>query len=139
MEQLVEELVRMNVEEEATLPALPCYPCPYNASCCAFGTTLSDEEATAIELNHGADLVYQTRWGEWRTRVRNKRCALFQNGGCVIHDKSYYPTTCQGFPWRDAELTGRYEFDVTICGAFELQPELITLQRARPLAEPEAV
>ena len=125
----------MNAEDHTTFPSLPCYPCPYNASCCAFGTTLSEEEAAAIALNHGPGLIYQTRWGEWRTRVRNKRCALFQDGGCVIHDQPYYPTTCQGFPWRDADLVGRYEYDVTICGAFEVQPELVTLQRSLPIAD----
>ena len=124
----------MNADDQTQLPPLPCFPCPYNASCCAFGTTLSDEEAEAVELNHGAGLVYQTRWGEWRTRVRNRRCALFQNGGCAIHDKPYYPTTCRGFPWKDAELVGRYEYDVTICGEFETQPELVTLQRSLPVA-----
>jgi len=76
--------------------------------------------------------VYQTRWGEWRTRVRNKRCVLFRDGGCIIHDKSYYPAVCAGFPWTDSETGGRYEFDVTICGEFEERPELVELQRATP-------
>ena|SRR6476619_7531515 len=112
-----------------TIPELPCYPCPYNASCCAFGTTLSEDEAAAIESDFGAGLVYQTRWGEWRTRVRNGRCALFRDGGCTIHDKPYYPTVCRGFPWLDGDAEGPYEYDVTICGAFEAQPELIEIQR----------
>ena len=113
-----------------TLPTLPCYPCPHAASCCAYGTTLSEEEAAAIEANHGPGLVYITRWGEWRTRVRQKRCALYRDGGCTIHDKPYYPAICRAFPWTDGESGGRYEYDVTICGAFAEQPELITIQRA---------
>jgi hypothetical protein len=118
----------------STLPSLPCYPCPYNASCCAYGVTLSDEEAAAIEANHGLGLVYQTRWGEWRTRIRNRRCALFRDGGCSIHDKSYYPAVCRGFPWTDDE-GNRYEYDVMICGAFGASPELVALQRALPKAK----
>jgi hypothetical protein len=121
----------MNSDDSEPLPQLPCYPCPYGASCCAYGTTLTDEEAAAIEADFGAGMVYQTRWGEWRTRVRNKRCVLFQNGGCSIHDKPYYPGTCQGFPWTDAETGGPYEYDVTICGAFEERQELVELQLRR--------
>ena len=84
-----------------TFPALPCHPCPYAASCCAFGTSLSESEAAAIEADHGAGVVYRTRWGEWRTRVTNRRCALYRDGGCSIHSQSYYPTVCRGFPWVD--------------------------------------
>lgn len=120
----------MSANDQMTLPSLPCYPCPYDASCCAYGTTLTDAEAAAIEANHGLGLVYRTRWGEWRTRVRGKRCALYRDGGCTIHDKSYYPAVCRGFPWTDAETGARYEFEVTICGAFEAQPELVEIQRA---------
>jgi hypothetical protein len=115
-----------------TLPTLPCYPCPHDASCCAYGTSLSEEEAAAIEANHGPGLAYMTRWGEWRTRVRQKRCVLYRDGGCTIHDKPYYPAMCRGFPWIDPESGGRYEHDVTICGAFRERPELITIQRAIP-------
>ena len=115
-------------------PKLPCFPCPYDSSCCAHGTTVSEEEAAAIEANHGAGLVYETRWGEWRTRVRNKRCVMYRNGGCSIHDKSYYPTMCQGFPWIDFDTGERYEYDVTICGELAARPDLIALQRAiRPV------
>ena len=122
----------MNERHHMTPPALPCYPCPYDASCCAYGTSLSDEEASAIEANHGPGLVYQTRWGEWRTRVRKKRCALYRDGGCGIHDKPYYPAVCRGFPWVDADATGPYEHDVTICGALQARPEFVELQRAGP-------
>jgi hypothetical protein len=116
------------------LPQLPCYPCPYEASCCAYGTTLSDAEAAAIEAHLGPDLVLRTRWGEWRTRVRNKRCVLYRDGGCSIHDMPFYPAQCRGFPWTDAD-GARYEYDVTICGAFEARPELIAIQRRVPSAE----
>jgi len=81
-----------------TLPSLPCFPCPYNASCCAYGVSLSDSEAAAIEADFGPGLVYRTRWGEFRTRIRQKRCSLYRDGGCTIHDKSYYPAVCRGFP-----------------------------------------
>src|SRR3954469_22220221 len=121
----------MSAHRPMSLPQLPCYPCPYEASCCAYGTTLSDEEAAAIEANHGEGLVYKTRSGEWRTRVRNKRCVMFQGGGCTIHNKSYYPTVCRGFPWTDSE-GARYEYDISICGAFADQPELVEIQRAIP-------
>lgn len=125
----------MSSATRPSFPRLPCFPCPYNSSCCAYGTTLSETEAAAIEANHGPDLVYKTRWGEWRTRVRNKRCALHVNGGCSIHDKSYYPTLCAGFPWIDSETGDRYEYDVTICGEFEARTELIELQRSIPLTD----
>jgi hypothetical protein len=120
-----------------TLPSLPCYPCPHAASCCAYGTTLSEEEAVAIEAKLGPGLVYKTHWGEWRTRVKNKRCVLYRDGGCTIHDQSYYPSTCRGFPWIDPETGGGYEYEVTICGAFEARPELIAIQRAIPRADRE--
>lgn len=122
----------MNDKSSETFPALPCFPCPYDASCCAYGTSLSDEEADAIARNHGAHLVYRTRWGEWRTRVKNKRCMLYRDGGCSIHDQPYYPSTCRGFPWIDADTGERYEYDIMICGAFTAQPELVELHRAVP-------
>ena len=117
-----------------TLPSLPCYPCPYNASCCAYGVSLSDAEAAAIEAEYGPGLVYRTRWGEFRTRIREKRCSLYRDGGCTIHDKPYYPAVCRAFPWTDAETGGRYEYDVTICGEFVARPELVEIQRALPSA-----
>lgn len=112
-----------------TFPRLPCFPCPHNASCCAYGTTVSEEEASEITANHGPGLVYKTRWDEWRTRVRQGRCALFRNGGCMIHDKPYYPTQCRGFPWTDGDGE-RYVYDVMICGEFEARSELVAIQRA---------
>jgi hypothetical protein len=55
---------------------------------------------------------------------------LFANGGCTIHDKPYYPAICRGFPWIDGESGGRYEHDITICGEFLIQAELVEIQRA---------
>jgi hypothetical protein len=112
-----------------TFPQLPCFPCPHDSSCCAFGTTVTESEAAAIEANHGPGLVYETRYGEWRTRVRQKRCVMYRDGGCSIHDRSYYPAMCRSFPWTDAESGGRYEYDVTICGEFDARPELVEIQR----------
>jgi hypothetical protein len=129
----------MSMEHETALPSLPCYPCPYDASCCAYGTSLSEEEATVIEAKHGQGLVYKTRWGEWRTRVRQKRCVLYRDGGCTIHDQSYYPATCRGFPWIDGETGGRYEYDVTICGAFDGRLELVAIQYAGPSSDRRSV
>jgi hypothetical protein len=123
----------MSAYDHLPVPALPCYPCPHNASCCAYGATVSEEEAAAIEADHGPDLVYKTRWGELRTRVRNRRCVMYRDGGCIVHDKAYYPASCRGFPWVDGETGERYEYDVTICGVFDANPELVELQRAIPL------
>jgi hypothetical protein len=120
----------MSVPDHPTYPSLPCYPCAHNASCCAYGTTVTEQEAAAIEADHGPGLVYQARWGEWRTRVRRNRCVFYRDGGCAIHDQSYYPAMCRGFPWIDPETGERYAFDVTICGEFVERPQLVELQRA---------
>jgi hypothetical protein len=124
----------MSAKPSADLPSLPCYPCPHNASCCAYGATVTDEEAMAITAAHGPGKVYQTRWGEWRTRVKNKRCVMLRDGACTIHAQSYYPQVCRGFPWVDAD-GDRYIHDISICGEFGVQPHLIALQRALPTAE----
>lgn len=126
---------------EIKLPTLPCYPCPHHASCCAYGTTLSDDEAAQVAREHGADRIYRTRWGEWRTRVRKGRCVFYLNGGCSIHGKPYYPAVCAGFPWTDAETGGPYEWDRTICGEFVRRPELLGInpfvgRRAGPPPRP---
>ena len=106
------------------LPSLPCYPCPHNSACCGWGVTLSEREAAAISAAHGADKVYRTRGGEWRTRVKNRRCVLLVANACTIYDKPYYPVVCGGFPFVDADTGGPYEFDRTICPEFERRPEL---------------
>src|SRR4051812_33329925 len=122
----------MSASREPSFPSLPCFPCPYAASCCAYGTSLTPDEATAIEARHGSGKVYRTRWGEWRTRVRAKRCVFFLDGGCTIHDQPYYPAQCRDFPWIDSATGGRYEYDIEICGAFAARPELVALHRAIP-------
>jgi hypothetical protein len=115
-------------------PALPCYPCPHRSACCAYGVTLSDAEAASITHSHGGAMVYQTRWGEWRTRVRAGRCVFLQDNVCTIHAQSYYPSVCRGFPWTDAETGGPYEFDQTICPEFVTRPELV--QIGKPGSKP---
>ena len=77
---------------------------------------------------HGPDLIYRTRWGEWRTRVRRGRCVFLKDNVCTIHAQSYYPAVCRGFPWIDAETGGPYEYDRTICPEFILRPELVELK-----------
>lgn len=103
---------------------LPCYPCPHQSACCAYGTTLSETEAKAISDARGAHTVYLTRWGEWRTRVIKGRCALLVNNACSIYNQPYYPDVCRGFPFVDAESGGPYEFERDICPEFEVRPEL---------------
>ncbi len=118
--------------EPASFPQLPCFPCPHRAACCAYGATVSEEEAAAIIADHGDGKVYRTRWGEWRTRIKAGRCVFFVDGGCAIHARSYYPAVCRGFPWRDAETGGPYEYDRTICPEFVLRPELTKVYPFEP-------
>src|SRR5512147_205202 len=75
--------------QHSPFPMLPCYPCPHHAACCSYGTTLT--EAEAIEREQGPGLVYRSRWGEWRTRVRKGRCVFLFNDSCAIYNKPYYP------------------------------------------------
>lgn len=111
-----------------TYPKLPCFPCPHEAACCAWGTTLTSEEARAIRHRHGADTTYRTRWGEWRTRVRGGRCVFYRaDAGCILHDEPFYPEVCRRFPWTDAETGGPYEFDQTICPEFIRRPALVRI------------
>jgi hypothetical protein len=121
-------------ESRQPLPQLPCYPCPHASSCCAYGTTVTSHEAAAIDADLGPGLVYLTRYGEWRTRVKNKRCVMHRDGGCSIHDRAYYPAMCRSFPWTDAETGEPYQYDVTICGEFEARPELVEIQRGASTA-----
>ena len=114
--------------QHSPFPPLPCYPCPHHSACCAYGTTLADDEVEAITAQHGADLVYQTRNGEWRTRVRKGRCVFLANNVCTIYNKPYYPAVCRGFPWLDAETGGPYEYDRTICPEFVKRPELYEIK-----------
>ncbi len=111
-------------------PDLPCYPCPHQSACCSFGVTLSDSEAALVTKAHGGETIYRTRWGEWRTRVRGKKCVFLADNKCSIYAKPYYPAVCKGFPWIDAETGGPYEYDRTICPEFVSQPELVQIGRA---------
>lgn len=88
---------------------------------------MTDEEARAIRAEHGEELVYRTRWGEWRTRIVRGRCGFFQQNSCTLYDKPYYPAVCRGFPWVDAETGGPYEFDRTICPEFSERKELLQI------------
>ena len=77
-----------------------------------------------------AVVVYRTRWGEWRTRVKGGRCVFLRENVCTIHSQPYYPAVCRGFPWTDAETGGPYEYDRTICPEFILRPELVSIHRS---------
>ena len=112
-------------------PPLPCFPCPHQSACCAYGVTLSEEEASAIAARHGADRIYRARWGEWRTRVRNRRCVFLVDNACTLHAQPEYPAVCRGFPWIDVETGGPYEFDQTICPEFVQRPELVQIGKLR--------
>jgi len=122
----------------ADFPELPCWPCPHASACCAYGSTLSEDEAQQVIRHHGTDVLFKTRWGEWRTRVRKGRCVFFVDNACRIHGQPYYPAVCRGFPWTDAETGGPYEYDQSICPEFLRQPELVQLglavHKARPLS-----
>ena len=112
--------------------ALPCYPCPHLSSCCAYGVTLSDDEAAEIARAHGDGVVYRTRWGEWRTQVRGRRCLFLCPPIRTIPAESHSPAACRGFPWTDAETGGPYEYDRSICPEFITRPDLVQLGRALP-------
>ena len=115
----------------SSLPPLPCYPCPHASACCAYGTTLSDTEVTAIRAAHGDESVYRTRSGEWRTRVSKGRCVLLVDNTCSIYGKPYYPEVCRGFPFIDAETGGPYQFERDICPEFARRPELYQINPFR--------
>lgn len=111
-------------------PELPCFPCPHHSSCCAYGVTVSEEEAAALAGKYGEDKIYRTRWGEWRTRIRRGRCIFLVDNSCTIHADPYYPAVCRSFPWTDAETGGPYLFDQTICPEFSRRPELVRIGKA---------
>jgi Fe-S-cluster containining protein len=113
-----------------TLPVLPCFPCPHRSACCAYGVTVSDEEARSIIAAHGEGKVFRSQAGEWRTRVKGGRCVFFVDNTCKIHGQPYYPAVCREFPWRDSETGEPYEYDQTICPEFVTRPELAELGRA---------
>lgn len=100
---------------------LPCFPCPHNSVCCRWGTYLSDKEATDLLAEFGESFVYwNTDDKEWRTQVKNGRCA-FWDGGCKLHAHNSYPKVCRIYPWsdgRDAELPVAH--DASMCPSFVL-------------------
>jgi hypothetical protein len=110
--------------QPASAPTLPCYPCPHQSACCAYGATLSETEAAAVIAARGPDPIYRTRWGEWRTRVSRGRCVFLVNNACSIYRESFYPAVCRGFPFVDAETGGPYQYDRTICPEFLTRTEL---------------
>ena len=84
----------------------------------------------AIIEDLGEGKVYQTRWGEWRTRIKHGRCVFVVDNRCTIHGKPYYPIVCREFPWTDAENGGPYECQTEICPEFVRQPELVQIRRS---------
>ncbi len=108
-------------------PALPCFPCPHSSNCCSWGVTLSEAEAEGLGARYGTDKVYRTRWGEWRTRIKQRRCVFLVENACTIHKDPQYPEVCRAFPWTDAETGGPYEYDQTICPEFLMHPEYVQI------------
>ena len=110
-------------------PSLPCFPCPHRSSCCAYGVTLSDEEAAAI-----ARAPWRRPWSTAPAGASGGpgcgggRCVFLRDNVCTIHAQPYYPAVCRGFPWTDAETGGPYEYDRTICPEFVLRPELVQMK-----------
>jgi hypothetical protein len=104
----------------AKRPRLPCYPCPHDSSCCAYGTSLTKREARALRKRYGDTHVYETRWGEWRTRIKGGRCVFLKENSCVLHADPQYPATCRGFPWTLADQVTPYPFPKDICGEIRL-------------------
>ena len=111
-------------------PSLPCYPCPHLSSCCAYGVTLSDDEAAAITRGARRRGRSTGRAGANGARGCAAAAACFSSENvCTIHAEPYYPAVCRGFPWTDAETGGPYEYDRTICPEFITRPELVQLVR----------
>jgi len=98
-------------------PKLPCFPCPHQAACCAYGTSITSDEYAALAPAHGSDSF---RWDEeeegWRTVVRNGHCVfLLPDSSCSLHGDAHYPVVCRGFPDVQPETGGPYLGDLTIC------------------------
>ena len=105
---------------------LPCSPCPHQSACCAWGTSLTPDEARRLLGSHGPGAVYRTRWNEWRTRVRGGRCVFLVDNACVLHHTPDYPSVCRGFPLTDASGKKPYGIETDIC------PELVSLTSGTP-------
>lgn len=94
---------------------LPCYPCPHASVCCFEGAPLKMNEASALAIHFGSQVVrFDVAGGEWRTALANGTCIFQKDNACSIHAHAAYPTVCAGFPFR------RDESEVDIC------PELLT-------------
>lgn len=111
----------------SAFPSLPCFPCPYQASCCGYGVMLSDAEVRDLAARFGEETVYRTGSGEWRTIVRDQRCIFLENNACSLHADPSYPAVCRAFPWTDPETGGPYQYDQTICPEFLARPELVQI------------
>jgi Fe-S-cluster containining protein len=55
----------------------------------------------AITTKFGAEHVYRSEDGDWRTVVRDGRCIFQdpQSGACGIHSEDFYPAQCRAYPW----------------------------------------
>ena len=55
----------------------------------------------AITTKFGAEHVYRSEDGDWRTVVRDGRCIFQdpQSGACGIHSADFYPAQCRAYPW----------------------------------------
>src|ERR1043166_5343150 len=96
-------------------PPLPCFPCPHQSACCAYGTTLSEDEARAIAADHGKEKIFRTCGGERRPRASRRRCVFLPNTPCSIYTQPSLPAMSASLRWVNAESGGPYEFDRTIC------------------------
>lgn len=95
---------------------LPCVPCPHDAKCCSYGTSLTAVEVGMLIEEFGVGVVrYDEEGREWRTVVEGSRCIFQQGDGrCRIHDHPAYPVTCRLFPWADVD-GGPYQGELSIC------------------------
>jgi hypothetical protein len=95
---------------------LPCFPCPHQSACCAWGTSLTERERSLITQRFGEGFV---AWNEiereYRTVVRDGRCVFLRANACAIHGEDFYPSMCRHFPARNLAGDGPYEHDVSIC------------------------
>ena len=102
---------------------LPCFPCPHQSACCAYGVSLDEDEANTLRQLLGAGaVVWDDEENEWRTAVVNDRCVLLRDNACTVHDKPYYPKVCGGFPFTDPATGGPYLYE-NICPEFDPQRE----------------
>lgn len=96
---------------------LPCFPCPHNSACCAYGVDLVGSEAAQIAAKYGEHVLTTDEDGTPRTKVdpSTEHCVFWRDNACTLHDTPFYPSTCRGFPLTNAEGSAPYEYDVSIC------------------------